>query len=309
MRHRQQFYAFSLAMLGMALAGCAAKVHPAGTSGVVQRQDRPSAEAAGLEAVATNLDPDWRGTHVYAGEPRCVGSNCTFTTLERIGYAVGYSESRKDPLWSAYHIDGDDTAEFGNRPSRFKTDDETVAQVTHDDYKQSDYQSNPDAYDRGHMAPNHAIATRFGRDAQLETFKMSNICPQQKRLNQQTWAAMEKLVADWYAHDFEEVWVLVGPIFASSPDRLNGVAEIPEAFYMIVLDEDGNNLRALPIVMAQTVRGTAPVRDFITTVDDVEARTGLDFFRDLPNSLESALEAELPDGDWELDQLLVPTFH
>ena len=52
-------------------------------------------------------------------------------------------------------------------------DERTAARVSHDDYKPG-----TDRFDRGHMAPNHAIATRYGREAQLETFLMSNVCPQ-----------------------------------------------------------------------------------------------------------------------------------
>ncbi len=52
----------------------------------------------------------------------------------------------------------------------------TIAKVTHNDYTHS-------GYDRGHMAPNYAIATRYGQEAQKETFLMSNIVPQLGNLN------------------------------------------------------------------------------------------------------------------------------
>lgn len=159
------------------------------------------------------------------------------------------------------------------------------------------------------MAPNHAIASRYGRDAQLETFVMSNVCPQRATLNQGPWEALEKMIAQDWSQDRGEVWVVVGPIFGSSPKRLKGVAQIPKSFFSIVVDADEGRVRLLPIIMKQTDKGIRPVVDFITTVDEIEARSGLDLFSDLPDALEDEREAENPDGDWDLHTLLVPTYH
>ena len=43
--------------------------------------------------------------------------------------------------------------------------------------------------------------------------------------------------------------------------------------------------------MAQNTARTSPVIDHLTTVDEVERRSGLDFFWELPDMLENALEA------------------
>lgn len=258
-----------------------------------------------LPTPALDLTP-FRGAHVYAGLP-VAAPEAEYTLLENLGFLVGYSEERQDPLWVAYRLSGEVAHEPGKRPSSFKVDERTRARVAHRDYKQEDYQRNPAAYDRGHMAPNYAIASRYGREAQLETFLMTNICPQRKTLNQQTWEALEKTIASVWAEECSEVWVVVGPIFGEAPLRLNGKSQIPDAFYALVLDEDDAALRALAIVMSQEVRGEQPLAPFVTTIDAVEAATALDFFAELPDDLEAALEAAAPDARWGLDRPLTPT--
>lgn len=274
---------------------------PASRAGTIERPEV-------VEPTRPLLDlTPFRGQHAYAGHPLSPAA-AEVTLLENIGFALGYCEARKDPLWVSYRLAGAATHEAGKRPSRFKVDERTRARVAHEDYKQADYQQDPHAYDRGHMAPNHAISTRYGREAQLETFYMTNICPQQKRLNQQTWEALEKTIADVWARELEEVWVSVGPIFGAEPRRLNGAATIPDAFYALVLDEDdARGPRVLALVLGQEVSGAQTLGSFTTTVDAVEAATGLDFYPDLPDVLEEALEAAAADDRWGTDRVLAPT--
>ncbi|MFA5258076.1 MAG: DNA/RNA non-specific endonuclease [Opitutales bacterium] len=225
--------------------------------------------------------------------------------LLNAGYAVGYSETLMDPLWAVYYCGPNADFENGPRPNKFSTDTRVspAAQLKHTDYNRP--AGVTPTYDRGHMAPNYAIATRYGREAQLETFLLTNICPQQSGLNQQTWRAMEAAIANLYAPQFDGVWVVIGPIFDAQPARYNGLAAMPEAFYCIVVDKapDGH-LRALAVVMDQSVSGKHPLRDFATTVRAVEGMTGLDFFAALPDDVEDPLETTPAEADWNLDLML-----
>ena len=98
------------------------------------------------------------------------------------------------------------------RPEGFFTDPRTAARVESADYSES-------GYDRGHMAPNYAIGTRYGAAAQEETFKMSNVCPQRHRLNAGLWKDLETKIADNYTGRYGQVWVIDGPVFGPE-DRL-----------------------------------------------------------------------------------------
>ena len=60
--------------------------------------------------------------------------------------------------------------------------------------------------------------------------------------------------------------------------------------------------------MGQDVQNNHPVSNFVTTVDDVETLTGIDFFSELPNQIENAMESSPQSPDWGPDLVLDPSF-
>ncbi|MFC1467798.1 DNA/RNA non-specific endonuclease, partial [Verrucomicrobiota bacterium] len=120
---------------------------------------------------AVAIERPYGDDQIYGGRPKQkLTALHRATLLKNSGYTVGYSDHFELPLWSAYRVFNVPKLESGKRPSRFTTDTRTKARVSHNDYTRS-------GFDRGHMAPNYAIATRYGRTAQKETFLMSNIIP------------------------------------------------------------------------------------------------------------------------------------
>jgi endonuclease G len=236
------------------------------------------------------------------GFPRDAATGDEMLRLTNIGYVSGYSESKWNPLWVAHRI-GTNRPHQCERLRRFVTDKRTESQVTHSDYNNS-------GYDRGHMAPSATIGHEFGCDAQNQTYLMTNITPQLPGLNQKAWAGLENVVEDVYATRLGGVWVVTGPIF--DPDHLremcNGV-EVPLAFYKIVLRNKGGQLDALAVVLDQDTAPGTPVRRLLKSIDEIERRTGLDFFPELPDGAENLLESMVAaDDDWQLDTALDTTF-
>ncbi len=203
--------------------------------------------------VAFNLLPEepQAPSKVYGGNPG-VGR-----ILESEGFCLSYSETRKNPLWVHYRLFAVENPESGKRPGRFKVDTRSPSAVSHDDYTNS-------GYDRGHMAPNYAISTRYGPSAQTETFIMTNIVPQTPKLNRQIWKILEQKVAKEYANDFEEVWVITGPIFDESVEKLESGVEIPDAFYKIILDKLDGKHRAIAFIMGQDAEGD--LEDYLVSI-------------------------------------------
>jgi len=241
-------------------------------------------------AAATSAPAAAERAYVYAGLPRATAA---VTVLSNKGYVVGYSDTRRNPLWVAYRVFRTNTTTISPRPARFSPDGRTQSTVSHDDYTRS-------GHDRGHMAPNYAIATRYGRAAQIETFLMSNICPQKPDLNRYAWKELEALVATRYANQLEEVWIICGPIFDDQIAKLESGVEIPDAFYKIVVDEKDGKVRVLAFVMPQGVSSADKdmLPKFLTSVDEVERQTGLNFLHELPDDVEDRVEAEQPKGLW-----------
>ncbi len=234
-------------------------------------------------------------TILYGGAPRATaaaGKSAEFRVLTNRAYAVGYSDARGNPLWAAYRVA--DLAKIPTpaaRPEKFETDRRTVARIAPDDYSNS-------GYDRGHLAPNYAIATRYGAAAQRETFLMSNITPQKHSLNAGLWKELEMKIATSYPARYSEVWVLTGPIFGSQPRELRRGVQIPEAFFMIVIDENEGKLRTLAFIVPQDAATTTDPEKFLATIDEIQRRTGLDFLSELEDEAERAVETQRAGRVW-----------
>ena len=229
----------------------------------------------------------------WAGEPRAAPA-VAVTVLRNPGFVVGYSEKRRQPLWVAFRAASlKDGRRLAARP-KFEIDARTRARVSTFDYQGS-------KYDRGHLAPNYLIGKLYGREAQRATFLMSNIAPQSKRLNQLVWQRLEEAEADLVAPRAGELWVVAGPVFGSNPPRLKSGIEVPQAFYRIWLDvREGGAPAVLAFVVPQDVCGTEPLERYLASVDEVERQTGLDFFHELADAQEQALEARRATAGWRL---------
>ncbi|MCO7247473.1 DNA/RNA non-specific endonuclease [Halomonas sp. Mc5H-6] len=227
----------------------------------------------------------------------------SFTSFHRVlrndGFLVGWSDVRVNPLWVSYQVAAVDDTRIGSRPD-FRPDWRTLWPVGTDSYSGS-------GYDRGHLAPNYAIAAVHGRSAQLDTFYMSNMTPQRPNLNRQLWQRLEEAVMDHFAPRFDRLQIITGPIF---PERFMdnvfnrvGLVEVPEAFYKIIVAPHDEAPLALAFIMPQDVRGNEPLDDYLVSIDDIEARTGLDFFHELNDNVESVLESEIRTGGWALEEV------
>lgn len=230
--------------------------------------------------------------HIYGGTPHAAGlADSSIRVLTNTGYIVGYSDTLGNPLWAAYHLHDVAKLESPPRPDNFTPDLRTAARIDSSVYTKSDY-------DRGHMAPNYAIATRYGKSAQEETFQMSNISPQRHALNAGPWKQLEQKIATNYPGRFGEVWVIAGPVFGANPEKLKRRVAIPEAFYMIVVDESDGRVRAEAFVFPQETPASSPIDNYLTSIDEIERRTGLDFLGELPDEAENTLEARKVERAW-----------
>lgn len=242
-----------------------------------------------------------RPAMLYQGEPiaqQASNPDTWFRTLRNHGFILGYSDLRGNPLWVEYALKPvADTNPSLKRPSRFSADWRSINQLDHDSYQKS-------GYDRGHMAPNYAMSQLFGKQAQLDSFLMTNITPQKAKLNQQLWQRLEEVEINTFAKAFGKVWVITGPIFDANVERLPSAwtVEIPDAFYKIYLTEAKPTASsvALSFIVPQTVRGNEPLSQFVATIDTIEAQTGLDFFADLDDKTETALESAMNPQAWHL---------
>ncbi|REC95662.1 DNA/RNA non-specific endonuclease [Kushneria indalinina] len=219
-------------------------------------------------------------------------------TLRNDGFLTGWSDLRANPLWTVYRLDRVGHPAIGARPGHFSDDWRTLWPVSTDDYTGS-------GYDRGHQAPNYAIAAVHGRQAQLDTFQMSNISPQKPDLNRRVWQRLEEVIIDHFAARFGTIWVTTGPIFDDDIRRMSSLIEIPDAFYKIIVapGDAGTPLRMIAFIVPQDVHGDEPLDRFLASVNEIEARTGFNFFSELPDDIADQLESGVDTRGWELESV------
>ncbi|MEX0335701.1 DNA/RNA non-specific endonuclease [Vibrio tubiashii] len=222
------------------------------------------------------------GKHLDVGLP----SEQPDQVLCRDGYAVGYNFQTKNADWVAYHITAESVNASFKRSNSFKEDSELpdYARSTLADYSGS-------GYDRGHLAPSATMD--FSQDSMKQSFLMSNMSPQLPGFNRVGWRILEEHVRD-LANEYNELYVVTGPIYQGNESTIGNNVIIPSAFYKVILDPAFNE--AIAFIVPHRDVSSSELANFVTTIDAVEQQTGLDFFSLIADSTEESMEAQL----WEM---------
>lgn len=222
------------------------------------------------------------GKHLDVGLP----SEQPDQVLCRDGYAVGYNFQTKNADWVAYHITAESVNASFKRSNSFKEDSELpdYARSTLADYSGS-------GYDRGHLAPSATMD--FSQDSMKQSFLMSNMSPQLPGFNRVGWRILEEHVRD-LANEYNELYVVTGPIYQGNESTIGNNVFIPSAFYKVILDPAFNE--AIAFIVPHRDVSSSELANFVTTIDAVEQQTGLDFFSLIADSIEESMEAQL----WEM---------
>lgn len=208
--------------------------------------------------------------------------------IHHTGYTVSYNEDLKIPNWVAWILTPERFQDAVSRTDDFLPDPSVDDPVTTDDYKHS-------GYDRGHMCP--AADNKWNEQAMKESFYMTNICPQNHNLNRGDWKELEDACREW-TYQNKTLYVVCGPLLYNNHHKTIGLHKVvvPDAFYKVVLSLTPP--KAIGFVYRNT-SGNKPLDSYVNSVDQVERLAGIDFFPELPDSVESKVEAECDISDWE----------
>lgn len=205
--------------------------------------------------------------------------------LHRKGYTVSYDKQRKTPRWVAWHLTGDHAQGNAERHDNMFHDDLDVPspRATDNDYYNS-------GYDRGHMCP--AGDNKWNSNAMNETFLFTNICPQVHGLNAGAWNDLELACRSW-ARKYGDVYIACGPIYEGNVRTIgrNRVA-VPTAFFKVILCMRGQGAPKSIGFIYPNATASRKMFSYAMTVDEVERRTGIDFFTNLDDEVENKVESE-----------------
>ena len=235
------------------------------------------------------------GATTFAGAPVRVGdpAPADIRVLNRGDFLVGWSDSLRHPVWVAYHVKADAAFEYCEKRPPFSRDRSVPAAPAPGDYAKT-------GFDRGHMAPNYAMLTRYGGEVQKKTFLMSNIAPQTPSLNRGVWRNVEHRIADLWTARYGEIWVVVGCISTPASERLPCGVDVPDHFYQIIIAQEGLDVRAQAVIFPRNIPYSAYAARNLVTIDELEKLSGLDFNPELPSFIQDPLEQELPSRLWPI---------
>jgi endonuclease G len=211
------------------------------------------------------------------GSPACLGE-----PADRVFFFTCYSPAHKAPLWVAHTLTPEQLEGAASRPSRFRQDRGLASPSAADrDYRSSGFY-------RGHLAP---AADFSSPEAVRTTFLLSNAVPQTPSVNNGPWRRLEAAIRR-AARNADRVHVFTGALFEGERKTIGpGQVAVPSHTYKVVLFIQGDSAAMFAVIVSNHENVSGSLDQFTVTVDEIEHRTGLDFFSELEDALENDLES------------------
>ena len=166
-----------------------------------------------------------------------------------------------------------------------------------EDYKGS-------GYSRGHVCPS---ADRLSSMlANEQTFKLTNIMPMSSGFNTGTWEMMETRVRKWSpSSKTDTLYVCKGGTIDNGKYTTANNLTVPRYYFMAIMEKNsksGNGgYKAVGFwIEHKNENQGSDLSKFAMSIDELEAKTGIDFFCNLPDDIESQVEANYVPNVWGL---------
>lgn len=251
-----------------------------------------------------------------------------------MNFAVEWDCTKKSQRWSCYRFDTSNR-KTGKRKDNssvvrwYPSDSQYPGNIYGDlkdpnrkypfDYKNlessemiGDYYISP--FDHGHICP--SADRLYTQEANIETFYMTNMQPQYAQFNEDgIWYLMEGQTRK-YANNLaskDTLYIVKGGTIDSEENiiqRLNNQLIVPKYFYVAYLmwhpmngstdRNDSSNYKAMAFWFLHENKTVATVdwKDYMISIDELEKKTGIDFFCNLPDAVENVIESKLSPAAW-----------
>lgn len=219
-------------------------------------------------------------------------TSTTGQVVHHDNYSLSYSEPHEQAEWVAYELKKSHLSNTNFKRPYFEIDKAVKTKAAHwRNYKKS-------GYTRGHLCP--AGDRRFSKAAHDETFLTSNVSPQTQEFNAGIWNRLEQKVRYW-ARKNDGVFVVTGGILKGKMKTIgNEDVAVPNQFYKIVLDNTNGKIKVIAFLMSHK-DSNKPLYEFVTSVDNIEQLTGIDFFPELDDAVENKVEASTSYKNWSFN--------
>lgn len=231
----------------------------------------------------------------------------TFNGKEVNSFSMEYDKSKKHARWVAfkyYNVTGQTNWNRDNwKQTEWRGDpwqsDPDIPQI----YQRVQSDFGKQGYDRGHIC---ASSDRlYSKDANEQTFYYSNMSPQKNSFNTGIWSDLEERVRTWgRSNTFRDTLYVVkgGTIDKESQiwRYIGGDTSkpVPKYYFMALLCKKGEFYKAIGFWMDQSTTARPALSECAMKIDQLEELTGLDFFHNLPDKLENAVESMHTTSAW-----------
>jgi len=159
-------------------------------------------------------------------------------------------------------------------------------------------------FDHGHICP--SADRLYSTKANDQTFYLTNMQPQYNKFNAGLWAKMEERVRNFTPKaSGDTLFVCKGGTIDTEENilqRVKGKLIVPKYFYMALLMKNSLGYRAIAFWAENQNKDLSSdisnLKNYCLSIDELESRTGIDFFCNLPDKTETEVEASYSLAAW-----------
>lgn len=176
-------------------------------------------------------------------------------------------------------------------------------------------ESSKNYFSRGHLC---ASADRvYSREANVQTFYMTNMSPQTATFNSGVWLSLEGKVYGLgrNINTSDTLYVVKGGTIDKDNIwghilRTNGAkVALPKYYFMALLLYKNGQYKSIGFLVEHDITKLYPnsgnvkneeLKNLVVTIDELEKFTGINFFHNLPDAIENSVESTTNPADWGL---------
>ena len=221
-----------------------------------------------------------------------------------VNYSLEWDCKKRANRWTCYELNKTNGKQIVPRKDAFCEDEElpAKARTTLEEYKNTG-----SVFDRGHLCPSGD--RRASELQQKQTYYLTNMQPQYQKHNRGVWSKLEQLVRSWVigGSHAKSVTDTLYVVKAATIDRLlpqgtHPTMVVPKYFYMAILAKTNGKYHAIALWTRHVpdAKTRANKGDYAITIEELQKRTGLDFFCNLPDNVEKTVEGKIDYKFWNL---------
>ena len=245
------------------------------------------------------------------------GSKVVTHSTEKYGvtFSLEWDSKLQATRWVCWEMDASNKMETYSRPDEdpWAYDpnvEESEQQATYSElsnsffpgYDPSVHKASDFLYQKGHICASQDRI--YDKDANTQTFYMTNIYPMVGNFNGKLWSKMEKQVRTWGKNlgANDTLFIVKGGTIDKEELILDRTKEykghgphiVPKYFFMALYAKTSSGQRMLGFWaehLNEDKSGDA-LKSYVVSIDELEEKTGIDFFCNLSDTIEEQLESK-----------------